>query len=117
MPRATNVPARRRRRKRVLKAAKGAFGARSRQYATAARAVQRAKAAAFRDRKRKKREFRRLWITRINAACRLRDVNYSRFINGLKKAGIKLNRKMLSEIAIADAAAFDELVRAAQATG
>ena len=72
-----------------------------------------AMASAFKDRKRKKREFRRLWITRISAACRMRDINYSRFMNGLKKASIDINRKMLSEIAISDAAAFDALVQTA----
>ena len=113
MPRASNLPARRRRRKRTLKQTKGYYGARSRQYGTAATAVKRAKASAYRDRKRKKRDFRRLWITRISAACSMRDTNYSKFINGLKKAGIEINRKMLSEIAISDAAAFDELARLA----
>ncbi len=115
MPRATNAPARRRRRRRTLKAAKGYYGARSRQYKTAATAVDRARASAYRDRKRKKREFRRLWITRISAACKMRDIRYSQFINGLKKAGIEINRKMLSEIAICDAAAFDQLLEAAAA--
>ena len=113
MPRATNVPARHRRRKRTLKAARGYYGARSRQYKTAASAVDRAKASAYRDRKRKKREFRRLWITRISAACRMREISYSVFMNGLKKAGVDVNRKMLSELAISDAAAFDKLVKAA----
>jgi large subunit ribosomal protein L20 len=115
MPRASNSPARRRRRKRTLKKAKGYYGARSRQYKTAANAVERAKVDAYRDRKRRKREFRRLWITRINAACRLRDMNYSAFIDGLKKAGVSVNRKMLSELAIADADAFDQLVETARA--
>ena len=113
MPRSTNLPAGRRRHKRILKAAKGYYGARSRTFKTAASAVNRARVYAFRDRKRKKRDFRKLWITRINAACRMRDLRYSQFMNGLKKAGIEVNRKMLSELAIADAAAFDELVKAA----
>lgn len=113
MPRATNAPARLRRRKRILKAAKGYYGARSKRLRTASDAVDRALASAFKDRKRKKREFRRLWITRINAACRMRDISYSRFMNGLKKASVEVNRKMLSEIAICDAEAFDELVQAA----
>lgn len=113
MPRATNAPARLRRRKRILKAAKGYYGARSKRLRTASDAVDRALASAFKDRKRKKREFRRLWITRINAACRMRDISYSRFMNGLKKASVEINRKMLSEIAICDAEAFDELVQAA----
>ncbi len=113
MPRATNAPARLRRRKRILKAAKGYYGARSKRLRTASDAVDRAMASAFKDRKRKKREFRRLWITRISAACRMRDINYSRFMNGLKKASVDVNRKMLSEIAISDAAAFDALVQTA----
>ena len=116
MPRATNAPARRRRRKRILKAAKGYYGARSKQIRTASDAVDRAQASAFKDRKRKKREFRRLWITRISAACRMRDISYSRFMNGLKKASVEVNRKMLSEVAISDAAAFDKLVQAALKT-
>ena len=113
MPRATNAPARLRRRKRILKAAKGFYGARSKRLTTAVDAVDHANASAFKDRKRKKREFRRLWITRISAACRMRDINYSRFMNGLKKASVDVNRKMLSEIAISDAAAFDTLVQTA----
>jgi large subunit ribosomal protein L20 len=113
MPRATNAPARLRRRKRILKAAKGYYGARSKRLRTASDAVDRAMASAFKDRKRKKRDFRRLWITRISAACRMRDINYSRFMNGLKKASVDINRKMLSEIAISDAAAFDALVQTA----
>jgi large subunit ribosomal protein L20 len=115
MPRSTNVPARHRRRKRILKAAKGFFGSRSKQYKTATSAVDRAKASAYRDRKRKKRDFRRLWITRISAACRMRGIRYSVFMNSLKTAGIDINRKMLSEIAIADAKAFDTLVETANA--
>ncbi len=113
MPRTTNAPARLRRRKRILKAAKGFYGARSKRLRTAADAVDRAMASAFKDRKRKKRDFRRLWITRISAACRMRDINYSRFMNGLKKASVDINRKMLSEIAISDATAFDALVQTA----
>ncbi len=116
MPRVTNAPASRRRRKRTLKAAKGYYGARSRRYQTADAAVERAQQYAYRDRKNRKREFRRLWITRINAACRLREISYSRFMDGLRKAGVAINRKMLSEIAIRDAHAFDELVKAALAT-
>ncbi|MFO7897864.1 MAG: 50S ribosomal protein L20 [Planctomycetota bacterium] len=115
MPRSRNVPARKRRHKRTVKAAKGYYGARSRQYKAAVIAVERARANAYRDRKRKKREFRKLWITRINAACRMRDTNYSTFINGLKKAGVEINRKILSELAISDAAAFDRLVETANA--
>jgi len=117
MPRTTNVPARHRRRKRTLKAARGYYGARSRQYKRAADTVERARVSAYRDRKRKKRDFRRLWITRISAACRLRDINYSTFMSGLRKAGVEINRKMLSEIAISDAAAFDGLVQTARTAG
>jgi len=113
MPRSTIAPARRRRRKRILKAAKGYYGARSKRLRSASDAVDRALANAFKDRKRKKREFRRLWITRVSAACRMRDISYSRFMNGLKKASVEINRKMLSEIAISDAAAFDQLVQTA----
>lgn len=115
MPRSTNVPARHRRRKRVLKQAKGFFGSRGKQYKTAASAVDRAKASAYRDRKLKKRDFRRLWITRISAACRMRGISYSVFMNALKSAGVEVNRKMLSEIAISDAKAFDTLVETANA--
>ena len=115
MPRSTIAAARLHRRKKVLKAAKGGYGARSRRFRAAADAVDHAKIFAYRDRKRKKRDFRRLWITRISAACRMRDVNYSQFMNGLKQAGAEINRKMLAELAISDAAAFDELVKTAQA--
>lgn len=115
MPKASHAPARHRRRKRILKAAKGYRGARSRQFTTAVTAVEHAKASAYKDRKRKKRDFRRLWITRISAACRMRDVSYSKFMNGLKRTGVEVNRKMLSEIAIGDAATFDLLVKTATA--
>ena len=115
MPKSTNLPAGHRRHKRVLKAAKGFYAARHARYKTAANAVIKAKAAAYKDRKRKKRDFRRLWITRISAACKMREINYSTFMKGLKTAGIEINRKMLSELAIADAAAFDQLVKTAAA--
>jgi len=115
MTRATNLPSGHRRHKRILKAAKGYYSARHRRYKVAAIAVDRARAYAYRDRKRRKRDFRKLWITRINAACRMRNVTYSAFMNGLKKAAIAINRKMLSEIAIADAATFDALVKTALA--
>ncbi len=113
MPRASNAPARRRRRNSILKAAKGYYGSRSKRITTAADAVDRAKVSAYRDRKRKKTQFRRLWITRINAACRMRGINYSNFINGLSQTGVEINRKMLSEIAISDATTFDRLVKTA----
>ncbi len=100
---------------RVLKLAKGYRGARSKQYRTAKQAVMRALAASFAGRKQKKRDFRRLWIARINAACRMNDLSYSRFMYGLKLADIDINRKMLSEIAISDPEGFKSLVDAAKA--
>jgi large subunit ribosomal protein L20 len=114
MPRATRSPARKRKHKKVLKAAKGYWGARSRLYRTAKEAVMRANAYAYRDRRNRKREFRALWITRVGAACRERGLSYSVFMHGLSKAGVALNRKMLSEIAIADPAGFDALVALAK---
>ena len=99
----------------VLKAAKGYYGAKSLQYKAAKEQVQHSGQYAYRDRRNKKREIRRLWITRINAACRINGINYSTFMNGLKKAGVELNRKMLSEIAINDPAAFTSLVEKAKA--
>ena len=105
----------RKRRKRVLKLAKGYWGAKSRHFKMAKQAVMKSGNYAFIGRKQRKRDFRRLWITRISAACRMNGINYSTFMNGLKKAGITLNRKMLSEIAIADAAGFTALVEKAKA--
>ena len=101
---------------RVLKLAKGYRGARSKQYRVAKQSVMRALTESYKGRKQKKRDFRRLWISRINAACRANGTTYSAFMNGLKKAGITLNRKMLSEIAIADEAAFKALVEKAKAS-
>ena len=103
------------RHKKVLKLAKGYYGARSKQYRTAKAAVMRAMAHAYIGRKRLKRDMRRLWITRINAAARTNGMSYSRFMNGLKVAGININRKMLSEMAIHDAAGFTALVETAKA--
>ena len=100
---------------RILKLAKGFRGARSNQYRTAKQAVMRALASSFAGRKQKKRDFRRLWIARINAACRMNDLSYSRFMYGLKLAGIDVNRKMLSEIAIADPEGFASLAETAKA--
>ena len=94
------------RRRRILKQAKGYYGAKSRTYSQARDAVDRALAYAFHGRKRKKRDFRRLWITRITAAVKMHDLRYSQFIHGIQKAGIKLNRKELSEMAIHDPATF-----------
>jgi len=104
----------RKKHKKVLKMAKGYYGARSKQYRAAKQAVMRAMAAAFKGRKQTKREFRRLWITRINAAARINGMSYSKFMNGLKKANININRKMLADIAVHDAAGFAKLVEAAK---
>ena len=105
----------RKRRKKTLKLAKGYFGAKSKLFKTAKEAVMKSGNYAYIGRKLKKRDFRRLWITRISAAAKINGMNYSTFMNGLKKAGIALNRKMLSEIAIADPAAFTALVEKAKA--
>lgn len=98
------------RHKKVLKLAKGFKGSRSKLYKTSNQFVMKALKNAYIGRKQKKRDYRKLWIQRINAACRMNDISYSRFMNGLKKAGVEVNRKMLSELAIADAAAFTKLV-------
>ncbi|MEY2742907.1 MAG: hypothetical protein RIS21_1278 [Planctomycetota bacterium] len=113
--RATNSPARKKRHNKVFKAAKGYRGGRGRLYRTAKEAVRRAGKYAFRDRRAKKREYRSLWIIRLNAACRAAGIAYSRFINGLKKAEVTLDRKQLSELAIHDPAAFARLVEMAKA--
>jgi large subunit ribosomal protein L20 len=105
----------RKRRKKVLKLAKGYFGSKHRLFKTAKQAVMKSGNYAYIGRKQRKRDFRRLWITRISAAARAEGMNYSTFMNGLKKANIVLNRKMLSEIAIADPAAFTALVEKAKA--
>ncbi len=104
----------RKRHKRTLKAAKGYYLARSTQYRSAKSAVMRAQNYAYAGRKLKKRDFRSLWIARINAACHLNDISYSRFMFGLKSAGIELNRKVLADIAVADPEAFTKLVKEAQ---
>lgn len=98
------------RRRKVLKAAKGYFGSKHRLYKTAQEQLFHSGAYAFRDRRAKKRDFRKLWITRINAACRENEISYSRFINGLNIAGVTINRKMLSELAIDNPASFKDLV-------
>ena len=103
------------RHKKVLKMAKGFYGARSKQYRAAKQAVMRAMAHSFAGRKQTKRDFRRLWITRINAAARINGMSYSKFMNGLKQAGININRKMLAEMAIHDANGFAKLVDTAKA--
>jgi len=101
------------RRRKVLKKAKGYFGSKHRLFKTAQEQVFHSGVYAYRDRRTNKRNFRKLWITRINAACRLNNISYSKFINGLNKAGIEINRKMLSELAIDNAEAFTELVKVA----
>ena len=101
------------RHKRTLKLARGFVGARSKQYRTAKQAVMRAMASAFVGRKQTKREYRRLWITRINAAARIHDLSYSQFMFGLKQAGVNINRKMLAEMAVNDAKAFSQLAKVA----
>lgn len=98
------------RHKKVLKLAKGYFGAKSKLYRIANQAVMKSLVYAYRDRRAKKRDFRKLWITRINAAARMNGISYSRFMNGLRKAGIELNRKVLADMAINDAAGFASLV-------
>ncbi len=114
MTRVKNSVATRARRKKVLKRASGYFGSKHRLYKTANEQVMHSEKYAFRDRKQTKRNFRKLWITRINAECRVNDISYSKFINGLTKAGIEINRKMLSELAISDPKAFAELVQIAK---
>ena len=105
---------RRRRHKKVLKLARGFYSGRRKHFRKAKEQLERSLVYAFRDRRRKKRDFRRLWIVRINAACRLNDLSYSRFINGLKKAGIELDRKILADLAMNDAAAFAKIAEAAK---
>jgi large subunit ribosomal protein L20 len=104
----------RRRKKKVLKKAKGFWGDRSKQYRQARRALMHALVYAYRDRRNKKRDFRRLWIARINAACRQTGITYSAFINGLKKAKIGLDRKVLADLAVRDIQAFKKLVEIAR---
>jgi len=115
MARVKGAMATRKRHKRVLKLAKGYRGAKSKLFRTAKQAVMKSLSYAYIGRKQKKRDFRKIWITRISAACKLNGINYSQFMNGLKKAEINMNRKMLSEIAIADPEAFTALVEKAKA--
>ncbi len=105
----------RKRRKKVLKLAKGYYGAKSKLFKTAKEAVMKSGQYAYIGRKQRKRDFRRLWIARINAAAKINGMNYSTFMNGLKKAGVSLNRKMLAELAVSDAAAFTALTEQAKA--
>jgi len=106
---------RRKKHKKILKMAKGFYSGRRKHFRKAKEQVERSLVYAFRDRKQKKREFRKLWIIRINAACRLNDISYSRFINGLKKAGIELDRKILADLAMNEPEAFSKIVEQAKA--
>ncbi|MFW6155474.1 MAG: 50S ribosomal protein L20 [Planctomycetota bacterium] len=117
MPRVLKGAARRRKHSKIIKGVRGHRGAEGRHYRVARQAVTRAGEYAYRDRKARKREFRSLWITRISAACRQRGIRYSQFISGLRTAGITLNRKMLSEIAVADPAMFDKIAQSAGVAG
>lgn len=114
MPRSTNQVARHKRKKKIRESAKGYRGGRSKLYKTAKNAVEKGWTYSYRDRRRKKRDFRRLWITRINAAARQHDLSYSHFMNGLRTAGVELNRKSLADIAVRDPSAFGELVSLAK---
>ena len=114
MPRSVNHVASRARRKKILKLAKGYYGHRSRVFRVAKQAVIKAAQYAYRDRHQRKRQFRALWIVRINAACRLNGMRYSEFINGLKRTGIELDRKIMADMAIFDAEAFADLVAQAK---
>ncbi len=115
MPRVRSNVVRLKRKKQIMKAARGAFGARSKLWGPAKETVERGWRYAYRDRKNKKRDFRALWIVRINAAARLNDMNYNQFINGLGKAGIEVDRRMLAELAVSDPAAFTLLADKARA--
>jgi len=114
MPRAVNGTLHKNKRKKILKSAKGYWGRRSTNYRTAKDAVTKAGQYAYRDRRRKKRDFRRLWVTRISAAVQAEGINYSQFIYGLKKSDVEINRKALSNLAIEDSNAFSALVKTAK---
>ncbi len=114
MPRAKGGPKTRARRKRVLNLAEGFWGAKSRLYRSATEAVDRSLKYAYRDRKVRKRDFRKLWIARINAAARLNGISYSKFIAGLSKSGVALDRKVLAELAVSDPAGFAKLAETAK---
>ncbi|MDH3498037.1 MAG: 50S ribosomal protein L20 [Gemmatimonadota bacterium] len=114
MARVKTTVARLKRRNKVLRAAKGARGARSKLYKTAKETVERALRYAYRDRRTKKRDFRRLWIVRINAAARQHDLSYNKFMAGLRSAGVEINRKVLADLAVHDPAAFEELAAVAK---
>jgi large subunit ribosomal protein L20 len=115
MPRVKTGAVRRKRHKKVLKQAKGFYSGRRKQFRKAKEQIEHSMVYAFRDRKQKKREFRKLWIIRINAACRLNNISYSRFMNGIHKSGIELYRKILADMAMNDAAAFSAVVVQARA--
>ena len=114
MPRATNKPASRRRRKKVLNQAKGYWGSRSKLYSVAKHAVEKGLQYAYRDRRQRKRQFKRLWITRINAATRQHGVSYSQFMGRFRKSGLDLNRKVLADLAVHDPDAFEQIVEHVQ---
>ncbi|MBE0467520.1 MAG: 50S ribosomal protein L20 [Candidatus Desulforudis sp.] len=115
MPRVKNAATARKRHKKVLKLAKGYWGAKSKLYRVANQQVMRSLMYAYRDRRAKKRDFRRLWITRINAAARMNGISYNRLIEGLRKAGVEINRKVLADLAVTDQVAFGQLVQVAKA--
>jgi large subunit ribosomal protein L20 len=114
MPRVKSNVAHHARKKKVMEAAKGAYGGRSKLYKAAKETVERAMRYAYRDRRKKKGDFRTLWITRINAAARIHDLSYNRFISGLKKAGVEIDRKMLADMAVTDMDAFARLAELAK---
>ena len=114
MPRVKSNVARLKRKHKVMKLAKGYFGGRSKLWKAAKEATERAAKYAYRDRRRKKGEFRRLWIVRINAAARLHELSYNRFMSGLKRAGVDINRKVLADLAVKDPAAFEQLAEVAK---
>jgi large subunit ribosomal protein L20 len=114
MPRVKSGVARLKRKKKVMRAAKGARGGRSKLYKAAKETVERGWRYGYRDRRQKKRDFRQLWIVRINAAARQHELSYNRFMNGLRKAGVEINRKMLADLAVHDPAAFGELAEVAK---
>jgi large subunit ribosomal protein L20 len=117
MPRVKSNVVRLARKKKIMEAAKGYRGGRSKLWKAAKESVERGWAYAYRDRKQKKRQFRRLWITRINAAAREHDLSYNRLMNGLKKAGVEINRKVLADLAVRDPAAFAKLTELAKSSG
>lgn len=114
MPRVKSSVVSRKRHKKMLKLARGYYGAKSKLYRVARQQVMKSLVYAYRDRKARKRDFRKLWITRINAAARLNGITYSRLMNGLRKAGVEINRKMLADLAVKDAQAFGKLVEVAK---